>query len=98
LNNGLLEWVGNPAKTSYVFLVFFPRDAEPIVRHEEFRMFACMNPANDVGKKDLPAGIRNRFTEIFVSELQDISDLKTLVFSYLRGLSPPATLIDGIVR
>lgn len=77
-------------------LVF--RDAEPIVRHEEFRIFACMNPANDVGKKDLPAGIRNRFTEMFVNELQDIPDLKTLVFSYLQGLSPPAPFIDGIVR
>ena len=61
-------------------------------------MFACMNPANDVGKKDLPAGIRNRFTEIFVSELQEVADLKTLVFSYLERLSPPAALIDGIVR
>lgn len=61
-------------------------------------MFACMNPANDVGKKDLPAGIRNRFTEIFVSELQEVADLKTLVFSYLERLSSPAALIDGIVR
>jgi hypothetical protein len=61
-------------------------------------MFACMNPANDVGKKELPAGIRNRFTEIFVSELQDIPDLNTLVFSYLQGLSPPVPLINGIVR
>lgn len=74
------------------------RDAEPIVRHEQFRMFACMNPANDVGKKDLPAGIRNRFTEIFVSELQDVPDLKTLVISYLEMFSPPGPLIDGIVR
>ena len=77
---------------------FVFRDAEPVFRHEQFRMFACMNPANDVGKKDLPVGIRNRFTEIFVSELQEISDLKTLVFSYLERLSPPAPLIDGIVR
>ncbi|XP_028395044.1 midasin-like isoform X2 [Dendronephthya gigantea] len=72
-------------------------DAEPIVRHEEFRIFACMNPANDVGKKDLPSGIRNRFTEMFVNELQDIPDLKTLVFNYLQGLSPPGPFIDGIV-
>lgn len=61
-------------------------------------MFACMNPANDVGKKELPAGIRNRFTEIFVNELQDAGDLKTLVVDYLRGLSPTAALINGIVR
>lgn len=61
-------------------------------------MFACMNPANDVGKKDLPAGIRNRFTEMFVNELQDPGDLKTLVVDYLRGLSPTAALINGIVK
>ncbi|XP_046844513.1 midasin-like isoform X2 [Xenia sp. Carnegie-2017] len=72
-------------------------DCEPIERHEGFRMFACMNPANDVGKKDLPAGIRNRFTEIFVNELHDVSDLKTLVHNYLQGLSPPGSLVDDIV-
>ncbi|KAJ3556791.1 hypothetical protein NM688_g1823 [Phlebia brevispora] len=39
---------------------------EPIPRHPEFRLFACMNPATDVGKKDLPPNIRSRFTEIDV--------------------------------
>jgi len=37
------------------------RDVTPTLRHEDFRLFACMNPATDVGKKDLPPGIRNRF-------------------------------------
>ncbi len=37
-----------------------PRDSEPVVRHPDFRLFACMNPATDVGKKDLPPGIRSR--------------------------------------
>ena len=35
-------------------------DYDPIVRHEDFRLFACMNPATDVGKKVLPNSIRNR--------------------------------------
>ncbi|KAF8630919.1 hypothetical protein AX17_005277 [Amanita inopinata Kibby_2008] len=39
---------------------------EPIPRHPNFRLFACMNPATDVGKKDLPPNIRARFTEIDV--------------------------------
>ena len=43
-------------------------DMEPVERHVNFRLFACMNPATDVGKKNLPAGLRNRFTEIFVGE------------------------------
>ena len=31
-----------------------------IEKHPDFRVFACMNPATDVGKKDLPVGLRNR--------------------------------------
>ncbi|KAK2570712.1 Midasin [Acropora cervicornis] len=73
-------------------------DVTPTVRHDDFRLFACMNPATDVGKKDLPPGIRNRFTEIFVNELEDTADLNTLVMDYLKGLSPNATIVDGIVR
>ncbi|EIW74720.1 P-loop containing nucleoside triphosphate hydrolase protein [Coniophora puteana RWD-64-598 SS2] len=39
---------------------------DPVIRHPDFRLFACMNPATDVGKKDLPPNIRARFTEIDV--------------------------------
>ncbi|XP_041350636.1 midasin-like [Gigantopelta aegis] len=73
-------------------------DMEPIVRHADFRLFACMNPATDVGKKDLTLGIRNRFTELFVDELDDTQDLKILVNDYLKGLALAPTHIDGIVR
>ena len=41
-------------------------DLEPIPRHPDFRLFACMNPATDVGKRDLPPGLRARFTEMWV--------------------------------
>lgn len=41
-------------------------DLEPIPRHPEFRLFACMNPATDVGKRDLPAGLRAKFSEVWV--------------------------------
>ncbi|CAM1297592.1 MDN1 (predicted) [Pycnogonum litorale] len=73
-------------------------DDRPINRHKDFRLFACMNPATDVGKKDLPTGIRNRFTEFFVAELTEKSDLITLVESYLKGLSPTSSQVSGIVR
>ena len=46
-------------------------DAVAIARHPDFRLFAAMNPATDAGKKDLPASIRSRFTEIYVDELSD---------------------------
>ena len=35
---------------------------------------------------------------MFVNELEDAGDLKTLVVDYLRGLSPTAAVVDGIVR
>lgn len=41
-------------------------ELEPVPRHPDFRLFACMNPATDVGKKDLPPNIRSKFTEIDV--------------------------------
>ncbi|CAG2222307.1 MDN1 [Mytilus edulis] len=74
------------------------RDMEPVKRHKNFQLFACMNPATDVGKKDLPIGIRNRFTEFYVDELEDIQDLKILVSDYLRGLAPTSGQIEGIVK
>eukprot|EP00762_Andalucia_godoyi_P001029 ANDGO_02023.mRNA.1 Midasin len=57
-----------------------------IVRHPDFRLFACMNPGGDAGKKDLPPQLRTRFTEIYVSELTDRTDLTLLVHHYLPRL------------
>lgn len=42
---------------------FFCCCTEPLVRHPDFRLFACMNPATDVGKRNLPLGIRNRWEQ-----------------------------------
>lgn len=35
-----------------------------VPRHPNFRLLAAMNPATDAGKRDLPAPLRNRFTEV----------------------------------
>lgn len=58
-------------------------DNKPISRHPDFRLFACMNPATDVGKKELPAGLRNRFTEFFMEELNNKQDLMIIINDYL---------------
>ena len=55
-------------------------------------MFACMNPATDVGKKELPDGLRNRFTEYYIDEPQNEQDLILIVQDYLKSLSPPPDL------
>ncbi|XP_072178223.1 midasin-like [Diadema setosum] len=73
-------------------------DTKPVVRHRDFRLFACMNPATDVGKKELPPGIRNRFTEFYVDELEEVSDLQILTKSYLRAQSITEAQVKGIVQ
>ncbi|VDN03465.1 unnamed protein product [Thelazia callipaeda] len=52
-------------------------------KHSNFRLFACMNPASDIGKRNLPYGIRNRFTEIFVHETTEIDQLHVIARAYL---------------
>lgn len=59
-------------------------DVESIKAHPEFRIFGCMNPSTDVGKKDLPLSIRSRFTEIYVhSPDRDIQDLLAIIDKYI---------------
>ncbi|KAF5403822.1 hypothetical protein PHET_02306 [Paragonimus heterotremus] len=87
-------------------------DKEPLKRSSDFHLFAAMNPSTDVGKRELPVGLRNRFTEIYVPELDpglddtDVDpiravnreDLATLIRSYLRALNPSPVQITSLVR
>ncbi|BGP32484.1 AAA ATPase midasin [Rhodotorula toruloides] len=59
-------------------------ELEPIPRHPEFRLFACMNPATDVGKRDLPVGLRAKFSELWVPPPDEDRDaLRTIVEGYI---------------
>ncbi|XP_066468783.1 midasin [Tiliqua scincoides] len=90
--SGLLEGLSGS-------LVLLDRgDTEPLVRHPEFRLFACMNPATDVGKRNLPPGIRNRFTELYIEELQNERDLQILIMDYLKGLNVSKNVVEGIIN
>lgn len=52
--------------------------------HPNFRLFANMNPASDVGKRDLPSGVRALFTEIWSPEPdEDVEALRAIVATYL---------------
>lgn len=74
-------------------LLFERGDREPISRHPDFRLFAAMNPATDVGKKQLPLGLRSRFTEFVVDDINTPQDLATLVGDYLRELNLSAAQV-----
>jgi midasin (ATPase involved in ribosome maturation) len=45
-----------------------------------------MNPPTDFGKKALLPAIRHRFSEIYVSEMDDPDDLKLIVGQHLHEL------------
>ncbi|XP_034383471.1 midasin isoform X3 [Cyclopterus lumpus] len=93
-----LECLSGLLEGSAGSLVLLDRgDTEPLVRHPDFRLFACMNPATDVGKRNLPLGLRNRFTELYVEELENEGDLRILVSDYLKCLNPHRSVIGGII-
>lgn len=71
-----------------------------VERSPHFRLFCCMNPATDVGKKQLPHSIRSRLTEFCVEELQDPADLQVLVRGYLKNCSHllSTSLVNGIIK
>lgn len=71
-------------------------DSEAVPRHPNFRLVAAMNPATDAGKHDLPAPLRNRFTEIWVAEPSAREDLCALAHSYLSPCCPNPP-VDGVV-
>lgn len=41
-------------------------DTQRIQVHKDFRIFGAMNPATDIGKRDLPISLRSRFSEIYI--------------------------------
>lgn len=63
-------------------------DVERVFGHPNFRIFGAMNPATDAGKRDLPPGLRSRFTELFVhSPDTELDDLLALIQKYLGDLT-----------
>ncbi|KAH7408502.1 hypothetical protein DE146DRAFT_675536 [Phaeosphaeria sp. MPI-PUGE-AT-0046c] len=69
-------------------------NVERVVAHPDFRVFAAMNPATDVGKKDLPPGIRSRFTELYVESPDgDEKSLRNIVEKYLGGETTDQSII-----
>ncbi|WFD22919.1 hypothetical protein MEQU1_001598 [Malassezia equina] len=72
-------------------------DLTPVPRHPHFRLFACMNPATDVGKRDLAPSVRARFTELYVpSPDADREALVGIVQKYMgaESVGDQAAVLD----
>ncbi|KAG8656474.1 hypothetical protein MANES_04G142500v8 [Manihot esculenta] len=72
-------------------------DVTHIPRHPSFRIFACMNPATDAGKRDLPYSLRGRFTEYFVDDVLDKEDLKLFVNKFMEETRSNAELEQRVI-
>ncbi|EOA33535.1 hypothetical protein CARUB_v10019643mg [Capsella rubella] len=72
-------------------------DVKDIPRHRNFRLFACMNPATDAGKRDLPFSFRSRFTEYAVDDDLCDDDLEIFVRRFLGGRESDSKLVGNIV-
>lgn len=73
-------------------------DVNYIHRHPNFRIFACMNPATDAGKRDLPFTLRSRFTEYFVDDVLDDEDLTLFINQFMDDSKNNRELVNKIVR
>lgn len=71
-------------------------DVSNINRHPNFRVFACMNPATDAGKRDLPYALRSRFTEYFVDDILDDQDLDIFIQKFLGDSGSSSDLVERI--
>ncbi|KAL8831495.1 MAG: hypothetical protein Q9191_000836 [Dirinaria sp. TL-2023a] len=78
---------------------------ERVYAQKNFRIFGAMNPVTDVGKRDLPASLRSRFTQIFVTSPEDdFESLLSVIRAYLgnhnhvdmRAASDAANVYLGI--
>lgn len=72
-------------------------DVTYISRHPNFRLFACMNPATDAGKRDLPVSLRSRFTEFFVDDVLDDEDLALFINQFMDDCQGNRELVNRIV-
>lgn len=72
-------------------------DIDYIRRHPNFRIFACMNPATDAGKRDLPFSLRSRFTEYFVDDVLDDDDLSLFISQFINNGHKDPQLVNNIV-
>ncbi|KAL3632042.1 hypothetical protein CASFOL_025026 [Castilleja foliolosa] len=73
-------------------------DIDYVNRHPNFRIFACMNPATDAGKRDLPISVRSRFTEYFVDDVLNDDDLVLFIDQFIDDDTLLRRRISNIVQ
>lgn len=63
-----------------------------------FRIIGCMNPGSDVGKKELPLNIKNKFTELYVPEISHKEDIYVIVEKKLQKIKGFSNVVNTYHR
>ncbi|KAG5519126.1 hypothetical protein PMAC_002214 [Pneumocystis sp. 'macacae'] len=85
---GILENISGILQEKGSIFLSEKGDIDPVHFHPNFRLFACMNPSTDIGKRDLSLSLRSRFTEFFVhSPDQSFDDLFSIIHKYIGHLT-----------
>ncbi|GAA0141094.1 hypothetical protein LIER_02318 [Lithospermum erythrorhizon] len=73
-------------------------DVDYINRHSNFRIFACMNPATDSGKRDLPYALRGKFTEYYVDDVLNDKDLMMFIHQFMGDNCSNLELVSKVMH
>ncbi len=65
--------------------------------HNEFRIFATMNPGGDFGKRELSPALRSRFTEIWVPPVSQLSDIELVLDRWFSSTILQSSTCDETV-
>ena len=71
---------------------------EEIKPREGFFLLATMNPGGDFGKRELSPALRNRFTEIWVPPIEDLSEIKSIITERLAGGELAERVVDKMLQ
>ena len=96
----LSDLIAQPGSTRPSVLLTDSGDTERIYAHQDFRIFGAMNPATDIGKRNLPTSLRSRFTEFFLEAPdKDEDNLRALVKTYLsRNSHVEERIVQAIAK
>ena len=96
----LIELVSNDPGVPPSILLSETSPVQTVEAHPDFRLFAAMNPATDVGKRELPWSLRSRFTELYVSPPDGESeDLEQIIAAYLKGFAEnDPTIVPSVAK
>ena len=81
--NDVLERLEQVLKSESIFLLD-SNQVRTVQKHPQFRVFAAMNPAHEVGKKALPKRLQKLFVQIEFDPVREKSQVLAIAQNYFR--------------